>query len=103
MTIGLGEDHPSFVEFEGGPDLTEQGRWDRFVMSALHMYQCYGVAALVLMLWAALNPVRQDPRLRYGEDGRPLLPEFDNTWSGAHLASTLEAYFIAWWRTSLLA
>ncbi|OJT13749.1 hypothetical protein TRAPUB_9704 [Trametes pubescens] len=81
MTIGIDQDHPAFAEFEGGPDLTERGRWDRFITSAL-----------------PLNPVRQDPRLIYGEDGRPLLPEFDNTWSGAHLASVLEAYFMAWWQ-----
>ncbi|KAI0359021.1 hypothetical protein OH77DRAFT_1128120 [Trametes cingulata] len=80
LTIGKPDGHPAYNEFEGGADVNEQARWDRFVDSALPQ-----------------NPLRRDPRLLYDDDGTPSLPNMDSTWTQNDLATTLSAYYRAIW------
>ncbi|KAI0363598.1 hypothetical protein BV20DRAFT_1057894 [Pilatotrama ljubarskyi] len=80
LTVGGPEGHPTFADFEGGADVNEQRRWDRFLDSALPP-----------------NPSRRDPRLQYADDGTPSLPSTDNTWTQSDMASTLAAYYRAIW------
>ncbi|KAI0361616.1 hypothetical protein OH77DRAFT_1585693 [Trametes cingulata] len=80
LTVGGPDGHPTFADFEGGADVNEQRRWDRFLDSALPP-----------------NPSRRDPRLQYADDGTPSLPSTDNTWTQSDMASTLAAYYQAIW------
>ncbi|KAI0349067.1 hypothetical protein OH77DRAFT_1432395 [Trametes cingulata] len=80
LTVGLPPGHAAYDGYEGGADVNEQGRWERFLASALPP-----------------NPPRRDPRLVYAEDGTPSLPTPDKSWTQEGMASTLDAYYRAIW------
>ncbi|KAI0360933.1 hypothetical protein OH77DRAFT_738241 [Trametes cingulata] len=80
LTVGLPPGHAAYNDYEGGADVNEQGRWERFLASALPP-----------------NPARRDPQLVYAEDGTPSLPTPDKSWTQEAMASTLDAYYRAIW------
>ncbi|KAI0349111.1 hypothetical protein OH77DRAFT_1440606 [Trametes cingulata] len=78
LTIGFPDDHSAFDDYDGGADVSEESRRDRFLASALPE-----------------NPTKRDPRLSYSDDGTPLLPPLDKIWVRNDIRSTLEAYYQA--------
>ncbi|KAH9858368.1 hypothetical protein C2E23DRAFT_880994 [Lenzites betulinus] len=82
LTVGAREDLQcrSYASFEGGAEVDEHDRWERFLAMALPP-----------------NPIRGDPRLMITAEGRALLPQVDNGWSRDDIVAVLESYFRLSW------
>lgn len=81
VTAGKVRDQKTFSEFEGGMPRAEALRWDRYVAWSLPM-----------------NPPRRDDRLGYLDDGRPLLPGWQqDTWTRLDGLAVLEVFLNSVW------